>query len=170
MADTADIYITSINGIFKQYKTLAEKALDQVGDEELNFAPDAESNSIALIVKHLSGNMLSRWTDFYTSDGEKEWRDRDSEFEGKIENKKHLLEVWEKGWACLFQITEKLKPEDLLKTVYIRREPHTVIDAVNRQIAHYSYHIGQLIYLAKNIRSSGWKSLTIPKGESNKYK
>ncbi|MBL7891905.1 MAG: DUF1572 family protein [Bacteroidia bacterium] len=163
------IYIANINRIFAQYKKIGEGAIEQINNEEINFCPDKESNSIALIVKHLSGNMLSRWTDFFLSDGEKEWRKRDTEFEGTFRDKKQLIEVWTKGWNCLFNVTEKLKPEDLLKTVSIRGEELTVLDAINRQIAHYSYHVGQMVYLSKHIRSSNWKSLSIPKGQSNQY-
>jgi hypothetical protein len=169
MDKTQLTYINSINKLFKQYKKIGEGAIEQLNDEEINFCPDKESNSVALVVKHLSGNMLSRWTDFFTSDGEKEWRKRDDEFEGIIQNKKQLLEVWEKGWNCLFNVIDNLQPDDLLKTVHIRREPHTVIDAANRQIAHYSYHVGQIVYLAKHIRSTGWKSLSIPKGQSASF-
>lgn len=162
-------YIANINRIFAQYKKIGEGAIEQISNEEINFCPDKESNSIALMVKHLSGNMLSRWTDFFLSDGEKEWRKRDDEFEGTFQDKKQLIEVWIKGWDCLFNVTEKLKPEDLLKTVSIRGEKLTVLDAINRQIAHYSYHVGQMVYLSKHIRSSNWKSLSIPKGQSNQY-
>lgn len=162
-------FIVNINKVFAQYKKIGEGAIDQLSDEEINFCPDKESNSVALIVKHLSGNMRSRWTDFYTTDGEKEWRKRDEEFEGNLQNKQQLMEVWQNGWNCLFNITEKLQPHDLLKIVYIRGEALTVIDAINRQIAHYSYHVGQLVFLSKHIRSTSWKSLSIPKGQSKQY-
>lgn len=163
------VFITSINKIFLQYKTLAEKSFEQLTDNEINYIPASESNSISLIVKHMSGNMLSRWTDFYTTDGEKDWRNRDEEFEGKYLSKAALLSDWEKGWECLFNITQQLTSNDLSKTVFIRKEPHTVMDAVNRQIAHYSYHVGQIVYLAKLIKQDNWNSLSIPKGKSKEF-
>jgi len=162
-------YITNINKIFVQYKKIAEGAMEQLNDEEISFCPDKESNSIVMIVKHLSGNMLSRWTDFYTSDGEKEWRNRDEEFDPELYTKTQLMELWQKGWNCLFTITEELQPDDLLKIVHIRTEPLTVVDALNRQIAHYSYHVGQVVYLAKHIRSKSWESLSIPNGNSQQF-
>lgn len=163
------VYISSINKIFLQYKTLAEKSFEQLTDNEINYIPAAESNSISLIVKHMHGNMLSRWSDFYTTDGEKDWRNRDEEFEGTYSSKAALLSDWEKGWECLFNITQKLTPNDLSKTVLIRKEPHTVMDAVNRQVAHYSYHVGQIVYLAKLIKQDNWNSLSIPKGKSKEF-
>lgn len=162
-------YIDSINKIFLQYKTLAEKSFSQLSDAEIMIIPAPESNSVALIVKHTHGNMLSRWTDFYTTDGEKEWRKRDDEFENGYTTKTELLKDWEAGWACLFAITNKLTAADLSKIIYIRGEAHLVLDAINRQIAHYSYHVGQIVFLAKLIKQANWNSLSIPKGQSKQF-
>jgi hypothetical protein len=162
-------YLSVILKTFRSYKSLGEKTLEQVKDAEINFTPNEESNSLALIVKHLHGNMLSRWTDFLNSDGEKENRQRDTEFEGSVTDKKELLRLWEAGWACLFAALEGLREEDLSRTIYIRKEGHTVLEAINRQLAHYSYHIGQLVYLGKMIRSGTWRSLSIPKGKSEQF-
>jgi hypothetical protein len=127
---------------------------------------NGESNSIAIIVKHLSGNMLSRWTDFLNSDGEKTWRDRDSEFENNIKSRQELLESWNAGWDCLFNALNSIKENDWKKEIYIRNERHTVIDAINRQLAHYPYHIGQIVFIGKMVAGSKWRSLSIPKGDS----
>lgn len=158
---------------FRAYKKLAEKALDQLRDEEYFTTLDEESNSIAVIMKHLAGNMLSRWTDFLTTDGEKPERDRDMEFVIEPQtSKSEVVNYWEKGWQRTFETLEALQPEDLLRTVMIRGETHTVVQCVNRQLAHYSYHIGQIVFLAKHFRSADWKSLSIPKNKSaefNKY-
>lgn len=167
--DLAFAYILSVKARLSYYKGLGEKSISQLSDSEINYAPSVESNSMSVIVKHISGNMLSRFTDFLTSDGEKEWRNRDAEFEGEIESIEELLKVWNKGWAVVFKTLEELQPKDLLTTVYIRMEAHTVIDALNRQLAHYPYHIGQMIYLAKAIKGSAWESLSIPKGKSNDF-
>ncbi len=163
-------FLTLSRKVFSSYKSLGDKAFLQVKDDEINQFQGSSSNSIALIVKHLKGNMLSRWTDFLTTDGEKENRNRDTEFEGKLLNKKEMIELWEEGWACLFSALDSLAPNDLDKTVYIRREAHTVQEAIIRQIAHYSYHVGQIVYLAKAFRGEQWKSLSIPKGKSEEYK
>ena len=158
---------------FRAYKKLAEKALDQLQDEEYFITLDEESNSIAVIMKHLAGNMLSRWTDFLTTDGEKPERDRDMEFVIEPQTSKaEVTNYWEKGWQRTFETLEALQPEDLLRTVMIRGETHTVVQSINRQLAHYPYHIGQIVFLAKHFRSSDWKSLSIPKNKSaefNKY-
>jgi hypothetical protein len=145
------------------YKGIAEKAIEQVDDDRLNWTYNEDSNSIAIIVKHMSGNMISRWTDFFTSDGEKEWRDRDSEFEGEIKNKEELVRVWNKGWDVFLNTLNAMKPEDLSRTIYIRKEAMTALEAINRQMAHYSYHIGQIVYVSKMVVSHEWKSLSIPK-------
>ena len=155
--------IESAAGIFSTYKELSEKALAQVSDKDFFRQPDPESNSIAVIVKHLSGNLLSRWTDFLTTDGEKEWRDRDSEFEMDSENRDALMEQWKKGWQVLFREMERLTPNDLAKIVTIRSEPHSVLEAINRNLVHMSFHAGQIVYLAKMFASAEWKTLTIPK-------
>jgi hypothetical protein len=152
--------------IFRQYKSLAERAIAQVTDDQLTQPLDAESNSIAVIVKHMAGNMRSRWTDFLTADGEKPSRNRDSEFEAPPCTRVALMETWECGWECAFTALEALTDSDLTRTVYIRSEPHSVMQAINRQIAHYACHVGQIIFLAKHFRSSQWKSLSIPRGKS----
>lgn len=148
---------------FRSYKLLAEKAIAQIPEEKLFFQFNEDSNSIAMIMHHMAGNMLSRWTDFLTTDGEKEWRKRDEEFEPMANDTVKLMELWEKGWTCFFTAIEELIEEDLEKTVYIRAEPLTVIDAINRQLAHYSYHIGQIVFAAKILKTGDWDSLSIPR-------
>ena len=162
-------YLESIKKQFLYYKTLGEKAMDQLESEQLFVAVNEDTNSIATIVKHLSGNMLSRWTDFLTSDGEKEWRNRDSEFEETISTKEELLITWNKGWDCFFNAIDSLTPDQLTTIIYIRNEGHTVIEAINRQLAHYPYHIGQMVFYAKMLKQSEWTSLSIPKNKSNSY-
>jgi len=159
-------YIEDSLSLLRQYKSLAERAMAQVNDEQLTRALDPESNSIAIIVKHMAGNMRSRWTDFLTSDGEKPDRNRDSEFEAPPSTRAELMETWESGWRCLLAALEGLTDADLARTVYIRTEPHSVTQAINRQIAHYACHVGQIVFLAKHLRSSPWKSLSIPRGKS----
>jgi hypothetical protein len=159
-------YIEDSLSLFRQYKLLAEKAMAQVNDEQLSRVLDSEANSIAIIVKHMSGNMRSRWTDFLTSDGEKPDRNRDSEFEAPPSTRAELMETWESGWQCLLAGLEGLTDADLALTVYIRTEPHSVMQAINRQLAHYACHVGQIVFLAKHFRSSQWRSLSIPRGES----
>lgn len=149
---------------FRKLKDLGEKSFAQIRDEDFFRAPDEESNSIAIIVRHLSGNMISRWTDFLTTDGEKVNRNRDDEFEGMFyTDKDDVMTRWEKGWKQLFKTLESLNEDDLMKEVKIRNEPHTVIQAINRQLTHYGYHIGQIVYLAKHLEGNKWKSLSIPK-------
>jgi hypothetical protein len=156
--------------LFRQYKTMAEKAIAQVSDEELHVALDPEANSIAVIVKHITGNMRSRWRDFLTSDGEKADRQRDTEFEmPERVSRQQLMETWERGWKYVFDALEPLTDADLTRTVYIRSEPHSVMQAINRQVAHYAGHIGQIVYLAKHFRSAEWKSLSIPRGKSDEF-
>ena len=152
--------------IFRQCKTQGERAMAQLSDEQLLLAIDPESNSIAIIVKHLAGNMRSRWTDFLTTDGEKSDRNRDSEFEAPPATRAALMELWEAGWRCVFTALDPLKDSELGRTVYIRNEPHSVMQAINRQVAHYALHIGQMIFLAKHLQSSRWVSLSIPRGKS----
>ncbi len=164
-----EVYIQSVKRLFHYYKGLADKACEQIGDSAFHKQADEESNSIAIIMQHIAGNMLSRWTDFYTTDGEKEWRHRDSEFEDSKLSRTELLEFWEKGWACCFSIIDQLRVEDLDKTIYIRGEAHTVIDAVNRQLAHYPYHVGQIVYLCRMYRKDSWKSLSIPRNKSEEF-
>lgn len=162
-------YLNSAKKLFTYYKKLAEDATEQITDEKLFFQPDEDSNSIAIIVQHLAGNMLSRWSDFLTTDGEKEWRNRDAEFELQIENKTDLLQFWNKGWQCLMDALNILEDNDLERIIYIRNEGHTVTEAVNRQLAHYAYHVGQIVYLAKMLSNNEWKSLSIPKNKSTDY-
>ena len=154
---------------FKYYKSLGDKTMEQLTFAELKkeFAEDA--NSISIIAKHMVGNMLSRWTNFLTEDGEKTWRQRDSEFEDTYNSKEELISEWNKGWGCLFDALKSLKEEDLQNIIYIRNEGHTVIDAINRQLAHYPYHVGQIVFLGKLIKGKNWQSLSIPKGKSTIY-
>jgi hypothetical protein len=162
-------YLSGVIQQFEYYKLLGEKTIDQLNDEQLNWSYNSESNSIAVIVQHLYGNMLSRWTNFFTEDGEKTWRNRDAEFESKLLTKKELLELWNKGWQCLLDVLKSLKPADLSKTVYIRNQGHTVTEAIHRQLAHYPYHVGQMVFIGKMIRGANWNNLSIPKGQSETY-
>ncbi|MBK6985732.1 MAG: DUF1572 family protein [Bacteroidetes bacterium] len=166
-------FLRSANRQFLYYKTLGEKAIDQLEPEQLFVSLNDDTNSIATIVKHLHGNMLSRWTDFLTTDGEKESRNRDGEFDASTalskQTKEQILSLWNEGWACLFNTLNSLKPEDLSKTIYIRNEGHTVLEAINRQLAHYPYHVGQMVFYAKILKKSEWTSLSIPKNKSNDY-
>ena len=162
-------YLDSTKKLFAYYKKLGDDAMAQIDDEKLFFQVNEDANSIAIIVQHLAGNMLSRWTDFLTTDGEKEWRNRDAEFETNITNKQDLLAYWNSGWQCLFTALEPLTSSDLDKIIYIRNEGHTVLEAINRQLAHYPYHVGQLVFLAKLLAADKWKSLSIPKNKSQEY-
>ena len=153
----------------RYYKQLGDRTIEQLTDEQLHFIPADGCNSIAVIVQHMSGNMLSRWTNFLTEDGEKEWRSRDAEFVEQHLSRTALLDIWEKGWNCFLSALTPLKEEDLLKTIYIRKEPLIVIDAINRQLAHYPMHVGQMIYAAKIMKGSKWESLSIEKGKSDQY-
>lgn len=154
--------------VLKYYKRLAERALEQTPDQALNAALDAESNSIAVIVKHLAGNMRSRFTDFLTSDGEKPDRNRDGEFDAPPQTRAEIMALWEAGWKCVFDAIAPLSDEDLVRTVKIRGEAHSVMQAINRQVAHYSYHVGQIVFLAKHfaVANGGWAAVTIPRGKS----
>src|SRR5439155_13980379 len=155
---------------FRYYKKLAERAFAQISDDDFFRTIDEESNSIAINIKHIAGNMLSRWTDFLTTDGEKPERNRDMEFVMLPETtKEEMLAYWEQGWAGLFGAIESLTPDDLMRTVAIRGEDHTVVQAINRQLTHYAYHVGQIVYLAKHFKSSEWKSLTVPKNKSVEF-
>lgn len=154
---------------FEYYKMLGEKSFDQLTEGQLFWQYNAESNSIAIIVNHLSGNMLSRWTNFLTTDGEKTWRKREAEFEADLSTKDAVLEKWKEGWACLFLSLKSLKATDFEKVVYIRNQGHTVMEAINRQLAHYPYHIGQIVWVAKMLVGKDWKSLSIPRGGSSEY-
>jgi len=159
-------YLTDSIALFRQYKKLAEKAIEQITDEQLLIMLDPEMNSIAQTVKHMTGNMRSRWTDFLHSDGEKPDRNRDSEFVDPPATRESLLALWDEGWRLVFQALEPLTDADLDRKVFIRGEAHSVMQAINRQIAHYSYHCGQIVLLAKHFRSQDWKSLTIPRDKS----
>lgn len=159
-------FITSTRKLLQYYKGLGEKAIDQIEDEHINWKPNEASNSIALIVHHLSGNMLSRFTDFLISDGEKPWRNREAEFEVGYPTKAEMMEAWAKGWSKVFETIDQLREEDLEKVIYIRNEGQTVMEALQRQLAHYPHHIGQLLYIGKMIKGDAWKSLSIPRGQS----
>ncbi|HEX8354616.1 MAG TPA: DUF1572 family protein [Pyrinomonadaceae bacterium] len=165
----AEHYLEDTSKVFRTQKKLADGAAAQVSDEEFFRAVDAESNSIALIMKHMAGNLRSRWTDFLTTDGEKADRRRDSEFVVEGEDRAAILESWESGWRTLFDTLASLRGVDLLRTVNIRGEPHTVVAAVNRQLSHYGQHTGQIVFLAKHLKSSEWKTLSIPRGESETF-
>lgn len=169
MNNIAQEYLNTTIKRLKFYKDLGDRSFINLDTESFHYQANEVSNSIAMIIKHLSGNMLSRWTNFLTEDGEKEWRDRDGEFECKNLNKDEILKMWQDGWDCFFNALENLTEEDLLKTVYIRKEGLGVIDAINRQLSHYPYHIGQIVYIAKLIQDKNWKSLSIAKGESQIY-
>ncbi|HSU29237.1 MAG TPA: DUF1572 family protein [Chitinophagaceae bacterium] len=162
-------YLETVIRRLTYYKDLGDKTFVQLEDRDFHFRPNEESNSIAIIIQHLYGNMLSRWTNFLAEDGEKEWRQRDDEFNIHAYSKADLLERWEKGWTCFLDALAPLQEDDLLRTIYIRKEALSVIDAINRQLAHYPYHIGQILYIAKIIKDKEWKSLSIPRGESNVY-
>ena len=169
--DPAAHYLDEAHRQMRGHKRLAEGAMAQLKDEELFVTLDPESNSIAVIVKHMAGNMRSRFTDFLTTDGEKPDRYRDQEFDlSPATTRGDLTKWWEQGWARVFEAIESLKPEDLMLRVTIRGEPHTVLQAINRQVAHYAYHTGQIVFLAKHIRSGKWKTLSIPRGKSEEFK
>jgi hypothetical protein len=169
MSTIGATYLQTAIKRLRYYRELGEKTFSQLTDAEMHFTPNAASNSIAVIVQHMAGNMLSRWTNFLTEDGEKPWRQRDEEFEVHDYSKQQILELWEKGWDCFLDALTSLTKNDLLKTIYIREEPLLVIDAINRQLAHYPYHVGQIIYIGKLIKDSGWQSLSIEKGKSDDY-
>jgi hypothetical protein len=163
------MYLESVVNQFKYYKTLGEKTFDQLTDDQMFWQYNEESNSIAIIISHLSGNMLSRWTDFLTTDGEKDWRNRDREFETRDLTKAELIARWNVGWDCLFKALAELEETDLNKVIYIRNMGHTVTEAINRQLAHYPYHIGQIVFIGKMLRSEDWSSISIPRGKSEEY-
>jgi hypothetical protein len=168
--DFGSHYLEEVRKQFRGHKRLAEGALAQLKDEEIFAALDPEANSIAIIVKHLSGNMRSRFVDFLTSDGEKPDRNRDQEFELTAQTTRaDVMRGWEEGWGHVLTAVDALKPEDLSRTVYIRAEPHSVLQAINRQVAHYAYHCGQIVFMAKHLRSTEWKSLSVPRGQSEEF-
>jgi Protein of unknown function (DUF1572) len=162
-------YLQDSLSVFRYYKKLTERAMQQVSDEQLFAVLDGEMNCIAIIVKHLVGNMRSRWTDFLVSDGEKPDRKRDTEFEDPSANRAALMKLWEQGWDYVFTALEPLSDADMERTVEIRGEPHSVMQAINRQIAHYAYHCGQIVFLAKHLQASQWKSLTVPRDKSEDF-
>ncbi|MHA7842529.1 MAG: DUF1572 family protein [Winogradskyella sp.] len=162
-------YLESSIKQFDYYKSLGDKTFDQLTFEELKNEFVEDSNSISIIVKHIVGNMLSRWTNFLTEDGEKEWRMRDEEFIDSFKSKEELLTAWNKGWDCLFNAIKPLKTEDLERIIYIRNGGHTVVEAINRQMMHYAYHVGQIVFLGKIVKGKNWQSLSIPKGKSKDY-
>ncbi len=170
MSDAATHYLEEARRQLRGHKRMGEGAMSQLRDEEFFVTIDPEANSVAILVKHLAGNMRSRFSDFLVSDGEKPDRFRDREFEiGSATTRGEVMTWWEEGWACVFGALDPLKPEDVMRTVTIRGEPHTVLQAVNRQIAHYAQHIGQIVLLAKHLRSSEWKTLSIPRGKSEEF-
>lgn len=154
---------------FEYYKSLGEKTFEQLEENQLFEKVNQASNSIAIIVNHLHGNMMSRWTDFLNSDGEKEFRKRDEEFEDLIKTKKQLLLKWNEGWSCLFSALNSVRDEDLERLIYIRKKGHSVTEAIHRQLAHYAYHIGQIVFLGTQLKGSNWESLSIPKGKSKEF-
>lgn len=162
-------YLSESLSSFRNAKKMAERAIDQVSDDEFFAAIDVEANSIAVIVKHIAGNARSRWTDFLTSDGEKADRDRDTEFELMNDTRESLMNFWESGWQAVFDALEPLQPEDFSRTVTIRGEPHTIIQAINRQLTHYAYHVGQIVFLAKHFKASDWKTLSVPRNQSKQF-
>lgn len=174
MADNPIIpaaYLDEIFRAFRGYKRMAEGALDQLSDRDFFYLPDPESNSVALMVKHIAGNLRSRWTDFLTSDGEKPDRNRDQEFiiDTAADTRAELMRRWEESFSRVFETIKGLKPEDLTRTVYIRREAHTVMQAINRSLAHIVYHVGQIVFLGKHLRGAEWKTLSVPRGKSAEY-
>jgi hypothetical protein len=162
-------FLSSARKQFAYYKLLGEQAMSQVTDEQLCWQPNAVSNSIATIVKHIGGNMLSRWTDFLTTDGEKPWRAREAEFDNDLGTRAKVLAHWEAGWQCLFTALDGLTPADLDRLIYIRHQGHSVTEAINRQLAHYPYHVGQIVFLARLLAGEAWQSLSIPRGSSAAY-
>jgi len=162
-------YLESVKKQFEYYKSLGDKTFQQLTEEQLFWQPEEESNSVGIIVNHMVGNMLSRWTNFRTEDGEKDWRNRDAEFEDRIKNKEDLLREWEKGWDCLFLAINPLNDSDLEELIYIRNMGHTITEAINRQLAHYAYHVGQIVFIGKLATNIKWQSLSIPKGGSKLY-
>jgi len=169
MSSLGKEYLQTVIRRLKYYKDLGDKTFEQLSEADFHYRFNEESNSIAVIIQHMAGNMLSRWTNFLTEDGEKEWRQRDQEFEIHTNSKAELITLWEKGWSCFLDTLASLKKKDLKKTVKIRQEELSAIDAINRQLAHYPYHIGQIIYIGKMITSDNWKNLSIPRKGSIAY-
>jgi hypothetical protein len=162
-------FLQSVLKEFRDYKTLGDKTFAQLDDKDLHFQPNEECNSIAIIIQHMHGNMLSRWTNFLNEDGEKQWRQRDDEFEIHSFNKEQLLKLWEEGWQLVLNTIDSLSEDDLSKTIFIRSKPHSVVEAINRQLTHYAGHVGQIIMLGKIIKGKIWQTLSIPKGQSANF-
>ncbi|MEO6050405.1 MAG: DUF1572 family protein [Pyrinomonadaceae bacterium] len=169
MSECIENFHTDAIQSFRNYKKMAERAMEQVSDEQFFALIDAEANSIAVIVKHIAGNLSSRWTDFLTSDGEKDLRNRDAEFEIIDDTRESLMQFWESGWQTLFTAIEPLTIDDFSRTITIRGEPHKIVEAINRQLTHYAYHIGQIVLLAKHFKASDWKTLSVPKNKSAEF-
>ncbi|WP_261134301.1 DUF1572 domain-containing protein [Bacillus sp. Marseille-Q3570] len=169
MNNVEEDYLKIIVGQLKHFKERAEKGILQLSDDELHFKPSEESNSIAIIIKHLSGNMHSRWVDFLTTDGEKAYRNRDLEFVADNESKEYLMQIWEEGWEILFDTIVNLKADDLNKIVFLRQQPLSVLQAIQTEVAHISYHLGQILYIGKQIKDKDWKTLSIPKNASDEF-
>ena len=165
----AENYLKGIIKQFNYYKSLGDKTFDQLNDEDIHYKPNEYANNLSIVVKHIVGNMLSRWTNFLTEDGEKDWRHRDEEFVDTYTSKGEMIAAWEKGWKCLFDAILPLKAEDLKRIIYIRNQGQSVTDAINRQLAHYPYHIGQIVYIGTLIKDNSWQSLSIPKNQSNTF-
>ncbi len=161
-----ELYLASVMKRFQEHKILAEKTFAQLNNEEMHVQQNEASNSIAIIIHHIHGNMLSRWTNFLTEDGEKNWRKRDDEFENSTLSKEQLTQLWDEGWRVFFDTLNSLTPENLSHTITIRSQPLNVIDAINRQLAHYSYHVGQIVFIGKWLKADDWKTLSIAKGKS----
>ncbi len=162
-------YLNSAKKQFEYYKSLGDKTFAQLNEELFFWHPNQENNSIAIIVKHIAGNMLSRWTNFLTEDGEKEWRHRDQEFINSFETKEEVIAYWNEGWSCLFTAINPLTEDDLERIIYIRNQGHSVTEAINRQLCHYSYHVGQIVFLGKIILDNNWNTLSVAKGKSKEY-
>ncbi len=155
--------------LFRYYKSLTEKSIEQISDKQVHKLPELEQNSIAILMKHLAGNMISRWTNFRTEDGEKPWRNRETEFVDDFESTEDLMEYWEKGWSILFDALDSIDNEELNSIIYIRNDGHKLIEAIERHLAHVAYHTGQIVYLAKMFAGNDWQSLSIPKGKTEEY-
>lgn len=167
--DMGSEYLKIVQTRFENVKSLGDKTISQLSEEDIHWKLNDASNSIAIIAKHLSGNMISRWSDLLTSDGEKPFRNRDQEFEDDISSKQKMIVIWEKGWGTLFNTLNGLENHDLLKKITIRSEEHTVLEAIERQMAHYAYHVGQIVYIGKQLKDNSWETLSIPKGKSEEY-
>jgi len=167
--DLGNEYLKIVRERFESVKDLGDKTINQLSEKDIHWKLNEASNSIAIIAKHLSGNMISRWSDFLTTDGEKSFRNRDQEFEDDVSSKQEMITIWEKGWKTLLDTLNGLENQDLLKNITIRGERHTVLEAIERQMAHYSYHVGQIVYIGKQLKDESWETLSIPKGKSEEY-